>query len=170
MLTSKPKPVRSLAYKMKRARESRRLVGRVMVTDKMLDHLARRLVFKRDGYACVRCGKACTQELHERGDRTIYVGIQWCHVHTRRIRSLKWDPDNALTLCPGCHLWWHGHVPESADPFADDEHRYDSAMEWFKRKYPERSARLAMRLQTPSHPDYGAIYVWLRNEVLRNGA
>jgi 5-methylcytosine-specific restriction endonuclease McrA len=64
-----------------------------------LDTLARNATLARAGHACERCGRS------ER--------LQWHHVYTRAIRSLRWDLDNLICLCAGCHLWWH-HEPLDA--------------------------------------------------------
>lgn len=40
---------------------------------------------------CVACG---------RSDR----GVQWAHLHTRGMRYIRWDVDNAVGLCSGCHF------------------------------------------------------------------
>lgn len=33
--------------------------------------------------------------------------LEWHHVVTRRLRRLRWRPENALALCQECHRWWH---------------------------------------------------------------
>jgi len=53
------------------------------------DAEARAYVRARDP-ACVACG---------RSDR----GVQWAHVHSRGMRYVRWDADNAVGLCSGCH-------------------------------------------------------------------
>lgn len=88
------------------------------------DKYSRELCFERDGHKCVRCGK----------DK----GIQWAHVISRRHLSTRWDLDNCLTLCAGCHkFWWHDNPRE--------------AVEWFAAKFPERNEHIraihAMRIK-----------------------
>lgn len=81
----------------------RRVVNRKSKRDaevKELDRLAREVVMKRDGGKCRRCGS-------ERR-------LQWCHIYSRRYPSLRWDPDNALCLCAGCHLWQHHNPLDSS--------------------------------------------------------
>ncbi len=41
---------------------------------------------------------------------------------------MRWEPDNALTLCAGCHLWWH--------------HEPILATDWFKKNFRERYENL----------------------------
>ena len=58
--------------------------------------------------ACERCGRSDG-------------ALEWHHVITRRVRSLRWDPMNALALCLSCHRWWHAHPK--------------LALEWFVERY-----------------------------------
>jgi hypothetical protein len=60
-----------------------------------LDRLCRELVFVRDERRCRRCGS--TQH------------PQWSHIYSRRYLSVRWNADNSMVLCAGCHLWWHGN-------------------------------------------------------------
>ena len=77
---------------------------------KELDFLARQRCFERDDWRCVRCKSG--------------NNIQWAHIVSRRHLSLRWDLDNNLTLCAGCHLWWH-HAPIHA-------------VKWFEGTWPGR--------------------------------
>ena len=61
---------------------------------KALDAAARQIVFERDGHRCVRCNSP---------DRD----VQWAHILSRRHLCTRWNPDNALALCAGCHMFWH---------------------------------------------------------------
>lgn len=75
------------------------------------DGYARERCFERDGHKCVRCQKT--------------AGIQWAHIITRGILSLRWDLDNNLTLCGGCHkFFWH------KEPLL--------AVKWFEETWPAR--------------------------------
>jgi 5-methylcytosine-specific restriction endonuclease McrA len=93
-----------------------------------MDEAARAIVFDRDS-GCVHCGKA--------------TNLQWAHVYTRRILSMRWDWDNSMVLCAGCHLWWH-HEPAEA-------------VAWWTAKYPLRAERLRLRRHTASRVDLKAI-------------
>ncbi len=81
---------------------------------KQLDALARVRCFERDLYKCVRCQSK--------------NGIQWAHIVSRRHLSLRWDLDNNLTLCGGCHLFWH--------------HEPIQAVKWFEETWPGRYEHL----------------------------
>lgn len=86
--------------KKKRARNA-------MIRD--LDDYARQQVFERDGKHCVRCTNP---------------GRDWAHIMNRRHLATRWELDNALTLCGGCHFWWHSMPLLS--------------MDWFRKNWPER--------------------------------
>jgi hypothetical protein len=44
---------------------------------------------------CQRCGKK--------------ENLQACHIFSRRYLNLRWDLQNILCLCAGCHLWSHAN-------------------------------------------------------------
>jgi hypothetical protein len=98
-----------------------------------LDRLCREVVMLRDKGRCAWCGKT--------------DNLQWCHVHTRRLYSMRWNLDNVLALDAGCHLRWHGHPMEGAL--------------WFSQTYPDRMHRLVMQRQTKQKPDLAAIKLYL---------
>lgn len=60
-----------------------------------------RLILERDGYKCVRCDAGHT------GPRSL-------HVHHKRPwagnREVRFDPNNAVTLCRTCHGWVHSRL------------------------------------------------------------
>jgi len=66
------------------------------------DKLARQFVLERDGYLCQNCGKWAAP-------------LEWAHLVTRAAKHLRWDPDNAVTLCgatpvyTGCHGYFTAH-------------------------------------------------------------
>ena len=45
--------------------------------------------------ACQRCGKSK------------YELLQCCHIFSRANRAVRWDLENLLCLCAGCHFWAH---------------------------------------------------------------
>ena len=85
-----------------------------------LDDDARQRVFARDGGICIRCNN---------GSRA----VQWAHVLSRRHPCLRWDEDNAMTLCAGCHMFWH-HEPALA-------------VDWFIKNFGDRWKRIKAILQ-----------------------
>lgn len=85
-----------------------------------VDTLFSKYIRKRDG-KCQRCG-------------TI-ENLQCSHVLPRTFISVRWNPENAITLCYRCHIyWWHKYPHD--------------AVEWFDEKWPGRYA--AMRAITNS--------------------
>jgi hypothetical protein len=105
--------------------------------EKQLDDLARELCFARDGHKCIRCGNP--------------VGIQWAHVKTRGVIALRWDLLNNMTLCGGCHLWWHNRPDESGP--------------WFKEKFPERWLHIQIATRNKASVDRKMLVIVLRAEV-----
>jgi 5-methylcytosine-specific restriction endonuclease McrA len=76
---------------------------------KKLDKIFSEYIRSRDG-KCLWCG----------GVR----GLQCAHIIGRANLHFRWDPNNAIALCLGCHIYkWH------KDPL--------SATAWLKDSYPE---------------------------------
>jgi 5-methylcytosine-specific restriction endonuclease McrA len=64
---------------------------RKKITEK-LDKLVSKQV-RAKGF-CERCGKT--------------DNLQCAHIYSRKNKRLRWDKENLLCLCAGCHLyWWH---------------------------------------------------------------
>ena len=81
--------------------------------------------------------------------------LQWAHIHSRgACPPLRWDPDNALALCAGCHKFkWHGPDPLKVRTFLVD-------------LLGERSvAVLALRAGTSSKADLTAQRIALEAEA-----
>lgn len=53
------------------------------------DRLFSRMIRERDA-ACQSCGSR--------------DGLQCAHVFSRRYLKVRWNPDNAMALCSGCHV------------------------------------------------------------------
>ena len=106
---------------------------------KTLDDLCRRLVFLRDKHTCQKCGK------RER--------LQWAHIHTRGVHSLRWIPENSLCLCSGCHYQGHLHPTDFS--------------RWLLEKYPKRLEKLLLIRQTRRKTDKAALRLWLEQEIER---
>lgn len=101
-------------------------------TNAELDRLARAVVFARDGHRCLRCHK-----------RPPEVQIQWAHVYSRRFLKARWSVHNAMTLCAGCHFWWHDCPLDAAA--------------WFKALAPERHMVLVQLVNGPGKVDRHAV-------------
>ena len=67
-----------------------------------LDKLFAQYIKLRDKW-CQRCGGAS--------------GLQTAHFHSRRKRSVRYDPDNACLLCFGCHIYLDGNPLEKVEFF-----------------------------------------------------
>lgn len=119
-------------------RRVRRLRDRV--TDKELDAACRALVFARDRHRCLHCGKQSN--------------LQWAHVISRRYRSVRWDPANSMTLCAGCHLWWH-HQPVAA------------VLWWVGKFGQDAHDMLRLRLQHSGKTDRPLTLMWLKESIGR---
>ena len=50
---------------------------------------------------CQRCGKI--------------NNLQCSHIYTRNQKAIRWDAQNALCLCAGCHFWWHQNPIETLE-------------------------------------------------------
>lgn len=72
------------------------------------------------GY-CERCGAVAREGSGH--------GLQCAHVYSRKNMTLRWDPNNALCLCTGCHIYWMHKNPREFT-------------HWFDLKYPERGRYL----------------------------
>jgi 5-methylcytosine-specific restriction endonuclease McrA len=56
---------------------------------------------ERGGHRCQRCGSVPAKG-----------GLHCAHMFTRRTRATRFDPDNALALCYGCHQYVDSHAEE----------------------------------------------------------
>jgi hypothetical protein len=71
----------------------------------MADKLAREFVLERDGARCVCCGTDAFGSL----GGSWHGSLEWAHIISRGARHLRWDPDNAVTLCHGDHAYFTDH-------------------------------------------------------------
>lgn len=65
-----------------------------------LDALFSNYVRARDNYTCQRCAK-----YYEPPTRAIHSA----HIFSRSHKGLRWNPDNAIALCHGCHVYFGGN-------------------------------------------------------------
>ena len=75
--------------------------------------------------------------------------LQCAHIISRRYHAIRWDPDNALALCRGCHMFYTHHPLE-----------WEAVVEgWF----PGRLASLRkLALAAHPKPDYDVILAGLK--------
>lgn len=99
--------------------------------EKYLDDLCREVVFHRDHYTCVRCGKVAVRAYRKDG-WPCYPGFDWSHIFGRARKSMQWVPLNSVVHCDTCHARWHDGRTSIA------EHA------WFVREFPERYAKLEL--------------------------
>ena len=110
--------------------------------EEQCDELCRALVFLRDGRICRRC-------------RLPKHVIHWHHIVGRQKKAMKHDPANCLTLCAGCHLWWHTWA--TAQDHLDLLHRVLGLTE---------TERLFLRKRfTTRAPDLRATMIWLKQAL-----
>lgn len=86
---------------------------------KKCDDICRTIVHARA--SCEHCGK---QE-----------SLQWHHIISREEKKVRWNLDNSLLLCAGCHLyWWHKYPGR--------------ALKWLEEQWPGRYDYLELLIQT----------------------
>ncbi len=62
-----------------------------------------KMIRERDNFTCQRCGKQ-----HDRSS----MGLHCAHNFTRRTKITRFEPENALALCYGCHQYVDSHSAE----------------------------------------------------------
>jgi hypothetical protein len=65
--------------------------------EKELDKLCSKIV--RSKGACEKCGRK--------------TNLQCAHIFTRSYKGTRWDLENLVCLCGGCHLFWAHKDPEA---------------------------------------------------------
>lgn len=78
---------------------------RIDPLDKLFSAYVRKRAVERAG-GCERCGHPYT-----------WMKLQCCHFHGRVKRSVRWDEDNAIGLCFGCHQYLDSHPLEKVEFF-----------------------------------------------------
>jgi 5-methylcytosine-specific restriction endonuclease McrA len=131
----------SLAKPVKRARKAKRPLRRKAKRKMRLHHadaLFSTYIRTRDGWACTRCGSP--------------VMPQCAHLHSRVYRAIRFNPDNATTLCKGCHVMFTHKPIEWAD--------------WCEERWPGRLAVLRVQaLAAHEHVDFDAVCEALRSSL-----
>ena len=117
----------------------------------ILDPLCKEVVALRDNFRCRKCGKQMIPS-----DKTgQMIGCDWSHVYSRANKNIKWDPDNSMIHCGGCHIWW-GQCPlEGA--------------KWYREEFGDKQADALILRKNTSHGkiDCNAIYLYLKSEKQR---
>jgi len=72
-------------------------IEKLMIRRDLTDALFSDYIRARDKFICQRCGRKYP------GNST---SIQCAHIFSRVHKSTRWDPENAVTLCGGCHMYW----------------------------------------------------------------
>jgi len=98
---------------------------------------------QRDDWTCQRC---FTQ--YERPSQ----GLHCSHFHSRRNRSVRFDPENAVSLCMRCHLHMGENPQEHVDFF-------------LKRLGKEKYDALFVRARTPAKVDEKEIVLAFKLEL-----
>ena len=106
-----------------------------------LDKLFSEFVRKRSNGYCERCGS--------------YKGwerLECCHFHSRRYKSVRYDPDNACALDFGCHQYLDSHPLEK--------------IEFFKARLGEEGFEMLQhRARQLGKPDKEAIKLYLQEKI-----
>ena len=108
---------------------------------KPLDKLFSDYIRARAGWKCERCGNTPSRQ-----------GLHCHHFHRRRKMSTRFDEDNALSLCFGCHQFF-GENKEEEKAF-------------MLQKLGQRAYdMLEVRANTPQKVDEQAIELYLRIKI-----
>jgi len=73
---------------------------------KLLDVAWSAKVKERDGFMCQKCGSKDKQ-------------LNSHHIFSRSHKSTRWDIDNGITLCAGCHTLGNGSAHKDPEIFRD---------------------------------------------------
>jgi 5-methylcytosine-specific restriction endonuclease McrA len=80
------------------------------------DLVIKEAIHERDAWKCIRCGR----------ERNLQAAHVWPKGKYKKLRHVE---ENVMTLCAGCHLWWHHDSPVVVGA-------------WFANLYPERAKLL----------------------------
>jgi 5-methylcytosine-specific restriction endonuclease McrA len=74
---------------------------------------------ERDRYTCQRCGAVHAENS---------TGLHSAHMFSRRILATRFDPENAVAACYGCHQYLDSHPNEKLAFFRErlGEERFDA--------------------------------------------
>lgn len=106
-----------------------------------LDTLFSVYIRRKAGWKCERCGNM--------PDRR---GLHCHHFHRRRKQSTRFDPDNGVSLCLGCHQY-----------FGENKDHEEAFM--IAKLGEERFDMLQARAMIKCKPDRSAIKLWLKQQL-----
>lgn len=111
------------------------------------DTLFSKIVRTRDGWKCQRCGNQFTPPTS---------GLHCSHYFGRGRENTRFDLDNCIALCYGCHrLWGHGDLR-------------DEYTAYMKRKLGEVGFQnLQIRSNLYKHRDDKADMIWLKQIAIK---
>jgi hypothetical protein len=95
----------------------------------------------RDG-RCMRCGKRGEPDK----DGRPVVGLENSHYFGRWMEGTRFDPDNCITLCHGCHSFWE-RDRDDYRAFMINRLKSENAfkiLEWRARGYCKKDRTLAL--------------------------
>ena len=113
-----------------------------------LDKLFSNYIRLRDKLTCQRCGRVFPK---------LTGGLHCAHYHKRRKQSVRFDPDNAVAFCFGCHTFMDENFDDYFTPFM------------IRRLGQERFDMLAGRMRQYGKPDRNLIKLWLKQELAKLG-
>jgi len=106
-----------------------------------LDALFSKYIRMKAHWKCERCGNTPARR-----------GLHCHHFERRRKQSTRFDPDNCLSLCLGCHQFF-------------GENREEEELFMINKLGADRFNMLRARARTPQKPDRQAIRLWLKEEL-----
>jgi hypothetical protein len=125
---------------------------KILTIEEELDDLTRRIVLIRDKFKCRKCGK---------GIRSAPTGavLQVHHIMTKgSAPSLRWELDNLLLVCKGCHFGtFHNRDSERA-------------RDWYHANLGENfleQLRFLKKVRKGQKTDKGAVRFYLQQELER---
>ena len=120
--------------------------------DNLFSEFIRRRAILRVG-GCERCLSKKHDHIREDGStRPAYMELQCSHIIGRSTQVTRWDEDNAVGLCGGCHMYLEHHPIEH--------------QEWFLVYLGhERYELLQARRRLGSKPDYETLSIYYKAKL-----
>ena len=109
-----------------------------------LDKLFSEFIRKR----AIAMSQGCERCLSYKAD---YKELQCSHFYGRSRRSVRWDEDNAVGLCFGCHQYLSSHPQEHVD--------------FFKQRLEDRFDMLEGRMRQIGKPDIEALTLYYTEKI-----